>query len=96
MNQMLEIIKRLPLGYSEVLYGNKKYGTTHTMFNQGKSHKVFAEELGGVDFISLNLYLTHKGEQIKPCEMPMGKVIDFLTRFALINNSSTKNQEWIK
>ncbi|WP_273569030.1 peptide methionine sulfoxide reductase [Maribacter halichondriae] len=75
---LLEKIRILPIGYSKVLYRNKKYGVTRTDFNSGKSIKLFAEELGGNDFISLNYYLTETAESLKPCEMPEEKVIDFL------------------
>ena len=47
-------------------------------FNQGKSFKVYAKELEGSDFISLNYYLTKKDNYLKPCEMPAEKVIHFL------------------
>lgn len=75
---ILQQLHQIPLGYSEVLYQGKKYSVTRKDFNNGKSTKVFAEELGGTDFISFNWYLTQKGEQFKPCEMPKEKVIDFL------------------
>lgn len=72
------IIDRLPAGYSVVSYRNKKYGLTKAVFNRGRSVKIYAEELGGPDFISLNFYLTGRGEQLRPCEMPAEKVVAFL------------------
>lgn len=72
------LIFRIPEGYSEGSYNGRKYGITRTDFNAGKSFKVYAEELGGSDFISLNFYETKTGELLKPCEMPEGKVIAFL------------------
>ena len=75
---VLSNIKRLPLGYSEGIYNTKKYGITKTVFNNGKSVKIYAEELGGTDFISLNYYITLNKELLKPCEMPEQKVIEFL------------------
>jgi len=71
-------IRQLPEGYSLGFYRGKKYGITKRSFNRGRSFKVFAEALGGRDFISLNFYLTTGGEHLKPCEMPPEKVIDFL------------------
>lgn len=73
-----KLIEILPHGTSEAIVNNKKYLITRKDFNGGKSSKVYAEELGGKDFISFNLYLTSNGEQFKPCEMPPRKVIDFL------------------
>nr|WP_321232240.1 peptide methionine sulfoxide reductase [uncultured Psychroserpens sp.] len=83
----MSILKRifgLPKGYSEVIFQNKKYGITRTDFNKGKSIKVFAEELAGNDFISLNYYITSDKELLKPCEMPEEKVIRFLNDYKII------------
>ena len=75
----LEVITtELPIGYSEGDYQGRRYGITKSAFNNGKSFKVYAEELGGKDFISLNLYLTNEGAVLKPCEMPEQKVKSFL------------------
>lgn len=46
-------IEKLPLGYSEAVYSDKKYGLTKSEFNKGNSIKIYADELGGNDFISL-------------------------------------------
>ncbi len=82
---VLEKIKQLPVGYSEVKYKNKKYGVTRTDFNQGKSFKIYAEELKGKDFVSLNYYVTSKKELLKPCEMPEKKVLDFFKNYKTID-----------
>lgn len=74
------IIEGLPIGYSEGEFQGKRYGISKSVFNQGRSLKVFANELGGTDFISLNLYLTKKGAVLKPCEMPEEKVKEFLNK----------------
>lgn len=81
---ILEKIKTLPIGYSEVLFQKKKYGVTRTDFNKGNSVKVFAEELGGNDFISLNFYITSTSENLRPCEMPEEKVIHFLNHMQVL------------
>ena len=88
---MMSILKRivlLPKGYSEVLFQNKKYGVTRTDFNNGNSIKIYAEELAGNNFISLNYYITSTEEFLKPCEMTDEKVIQFLNNFKIINNES--------
>jgi peptide-methionine (S)-S-oxide reductase len=80
------IIKRIQLlniGYQVISYKGKKYGVTRTDFNEGRSIKVFAEELGGTDFISFNFYMLKSGDQLKPCEMPVEKVLDFLTNYEI-------------
>lgn len=81
---LLERIQQLPLGYSEVWYERVKYGVTKSEFNHGNSYKVYAEELGGNNFISLNYYCTSTREILKPCEMPTSKVIHFLENYMLI------------
>lgn len=78
---LLNQIIKLPLGYSEVRYMKRKYSVTRTDFNNGNSFKVFAQELGGNDFISLNYYVTKKSESLKPCEMTQQKVVDFLNGY---------------
>ena len=77
-------ILAIPLGYSHVLFQNRKYGVTRSDFNKGKSCKVYAKELGGNDFISFNFYITDKMEKLNPCEMPEAKVITFINNFILL------------
>ena len=84
MNHLLPFIKQLPEGYSEGVYKTAKYGISKQTFNEGKSFKVFARELAGKDFISLNYYITSTQELLKPCEMPEKKVIDFLKNVQLL------------
>ncbi len=83
MSELLNKIQSFPSGYSVVWYHDKKYGLTRTDFNNGKSIKLFAEELGGNDFISLNYYIMSHSERLKPCEMPQQRVIDFITEAVL-------------
>ncbi|MEX0290927.1 MAG: peptide methionine sulfoxide reductase [Flavobacteriaceae bacterium] len=78
---LLQRIMAIPLGYSELSYQKKKYGVRRSDFNGGQSIKIYAEELGGSDFVSLNYYITSKAESLKPCEMPKQKVIDFLKNY---------------
>ncbi|WP_452222213.1 peptide methionine sulfoxide reductase [Lacinutrix salivirga] len=80
---MINYINKIPEGYSEGHYNNKKYSITKQTFNAGKSFKIYAKELQGNDFISLNYYITSSKELLKPCEMPKQKVIDFLKHIKL-------------
>lgn len=77
--------QKFPEGYSTGMYQGKKYGINKTTFNNGKSLKLYAEELGGSDFISMNFYTTKEKELLKPCEMPEAKVVDFLNKVKLLN-----------
>lgn len=55
-----------------------RYVVSKTAQIGGRSWKLVAEELGGGDYVSLNLYRTAKGALLRPCEMPEAKVIDFV------------------
>lgn len=81
---ILEKIQKLSKGYSKVTYSGRNYGVVGSVFNNGKSYKILAEELGGNDIISLNYYITNKEDSLKPCEMPEEKVIRFLNNYKLI------------
>lgn len=83
---ILNRIQQIASGYSVLSYQEKKYGVTRTDFNNGKSIKLFAKELGGNNFISLNYYLLTSGDQLKPCEMPRSKVLDFLMNYKEVTN----------
>ncbi|WP_128755257.1 DM13 domain-containing protein [Aquimarina sediminis] len=88
-NPVLKIIKNIPEGYSEGKYNNKKYSITKETFNDGKSFKIFGEELQGNDFISLNYYITSSKNLLKPCEMPEDKVIHFLKNVTLLKDKGS-------
>ncbi len=75
----LAALERIPRGYSQGHYAGHRWGTTLTEAAGGRRIKLFAEELGGTDCVSFNLYLTGDGKpQLKPCEMPAAKVVDFV------------------
>ncbi len=68
-----------PLGYFTATYAGHRYGVTRSVHANGRSMKLFAEQLGGSDVISLNIYAPPSGEPaLKPCEMPLDKVTAFI------------------
>lgn len=70
---------RLPAGGYGGTYEGRRYRLTKTLMATGRSQKLEAEELGGTDYISFNLYRLAGGEALlKPCEMPPEKVIHFV------------------
>lgn len=82
-NSVADLLARLPEGWSEVLYRGRRWGVTRTRHVGGRVEKVYAEELGGADVVSANLYVVDGGhgegdEQLRPCEMPAATVLDFL------------------
>ncbi|MEM7508364.1 MAG: hypothetical protein AAF415_16650 [Pseudomonadota bacterium] len=69
----------LPDGYFQADFAGRHYGVVKRVFNAGRSVKLVGRELGGTDYISLNLYALADGRHLlKPCEMPAGKVVDFV------------------
>ncbi|HEX4430723.1 MAG TPA: peptide methionine sulfoxide reductase [Frankiaceae bacterium] len=75
------LFDRVPVGWSEVRYKGRRYGLTRSVAAAGRAMAVYAEELGGRDIVSANLYLTAGGSELRACEMPSAKVIDFLAGF---------------
>lgn len=71
----------LPEGTVRGTAHTRRYVATKTLFNEGRSVKLVAEELGGADYISLNCYLLSEGPLLKPCEMSAEKVVAFVLGF---------------
>lgn len=79
LEPFLTALREIPRGYSDGQYQGRRWGTTLTEAAGGRRLKLFAEELGGTEFVSFNLYVTGDGTpQLKPCEMPAARVIDFV------------------
>jgi hypothetical protein len=72
-------LDHIPEGYSEGLYEGRRYRVEKTVLAGGKSLKLVAWEMGGPDYISLNLYTLASGDRLNPCEMPEDKVRAFVT-----------------
>ncbi len=72
-------------GAYDVIFSAKRYLFRKETHLGGKLVKVYAEELGGNDFISLNYYPQTLNGLLKPCEMADRKVIDFVNRAKRIN-----------
>lgn len=83
-----ERIIQLPDGITVGTFHGRTYQITKETFNEGKSQKLFAKELGGNDFISLNHYRLASGDRICPCEMPLEKVTAFLRDFQVTQSPS--------
>lgn len=69
----------LPVGYSEGQYLGRRYRIEKTLHSRGRSIKLVARELGGTNYISLNLYRLAAGDRLKACEMSDAKVRAFVT-----------------
>ena len=75
---LAELLDRFPAGWSEWAYDGRRYAVTKTLRAGGRAVSLYAEELGGTDVVSTNLYLTSGSEELRPCEMPAAKVLAFV------------------
>ncbi len=76
-------LQTLKDGANDVIFEDKRYLLRKETNLGGKLIKLYAEELGGNDFISLNYYPNIKDGLLKPCEMPKDKVIKFVLELHL-------------
>ena len=76
-------LSRIPEGYSEGLYRGRRWRMEKTTHTEGRSVKFYARDLGGADFVSLNLYRLATGDVLRPCEMAEDKVRGFVLGVAL-------------
>jgi hypothetical protein len=74
------ILTSWPRGYFTARYEGRRYGVSNTAHANGQSFKLYAEQLGGADRISLNIYRPAGSAEpaLKPCEMPIDKVTAFV------------------
>ena len=74
-----------PQGYFIAAFRGRRYGVSNTTHAGGRSLKLYAEELGGPDVVSLNLYTPEHGDAaLRPCEMPVEKVVEFVREAVLV------------
>lgn len=72
----------LPAGYTVGRFRGRKNGTSVELSADRRRLKLYAQALGGNDVVSFNLYrLGEDGWRLKPCEMPVPKVVDFVLGF---------------
>lgn len=78
LDAFLTAFDALPFGTHDGVFEGRRYVVTKSALAEGNAQKLVAEELGGSDYISLNLYRLAKGPLLKPCEMPEAKVMAFV------------------
>ena len=76
--ELERLVDRVPEGWTVVVYDGRRYGLTRTTRAAGRSVSLLAEQLGGTEVVSTNVYRTSDGDVLKPCEMPAEKVLAFL------------------
>ena len=72
------LLERVPEGWTRVSYNGRTYGLARTTRAGGRSITISAEELGGNDLVSANVYRTVAADHLRACEMPTAKVLEFL------------------
>ncbi len=72
----------LKTGHHSGHFDGRRYGVTIERPVKARITKLFAQELGGSDIVSFNLFIVGGGQAVlKPCEMASDKVIDFVLGF---------------
>lgn len=84
LDAFLAAFERIPVGTHRAMFRQRGYIVTKSSVVNGAGFKLVAAELGGADYISLNLYALGSGPLLKPCEMPKKKVMDFVTGLKLL------------
>jgi peptide-methionine (S)-S-oxide reductase len=79
------LVERVPEGWTEVGFAGRRYGLTRVTRAGGGSVSLYAEELGGPDVVSTNVFRTASGPLLRPCEMPAEKVLAFLRGWSVIS-----------
>lgn len=72
------LLGRVPEGWSSASYAGRRWSVTRTTRAGGRSASVYAEALDGSGVVSTNAYALADGWVLKPCEMPLATVVDFL------------------
>jgi len=73
----------IPEGHSLGAYDGRRWRVEKTTFTGGRSVKLYAHDLAGAEFVSLNLYHLASGDVLKPCEMAEAKVRAFVLGFVV-------------
>ncbi|WP_235918953.1 hypothetical protein [Aureimonas psammosilenae] len=81
MDEFIAKLGSLPEGHADYIHDGRRYGGTLSVSADRRRFWFYAEELGGTDRISCNLYLLAGGKPLlRPCDMPAEKVVDFVIR----------------
>ncbi len=77
--EFLAAFDALPVGGYGASFRGRRYRVSKAQMSNGRSQKLEAEELGGNDYISFNVYRLAAGDALlKPCEMSEEEVVTFV------------------
>ena len=76
--ELTALVDRVPEGWTAVAFHGRRYGLSRVTRAAGRSVAVYAEQLGGPDVVSANVYRTTSGDLLRPCEMPAATVLEIL------------------
>lgn len=77
-------LSKLPDGAMEGMFQGQKWGATIQRSADRRRIWLFAEQRGGTDIVSFNLYVLSGGKAVlKPCEMSSDEVIAFVLGFQI-------------
>ncbi len=72
-------LEAFPEGYVEDYFQGRRWRATVKRSDDGRRVWLFAEELGGEEIVSFNLYVVSGGRPaLKSCEMSSQKVVHFV------------------
>lgn len=78
MRSLDDLLAGIPVGWSRVEVDGRSYGMSRVDRVGGRAVTIHAEELGGTDVVSANVWRTGHGLELRPCEMAAEKVLGFL------------------
>lgn len=76
--RFLDAVDALPAGYAEGTYDGRRWGVTLDTSPDRRRRWLYGEALDGSDHVSFNLYRLDAGPALRPCEMPVAKVVGFV------------------
>jgi hypothetical protein len=76
--QVARALSRMPRGTFRARSLGVDWVVTRSVFAKGASEKLVARALQGPGYISANLYHLESGPRLRPCEMPVARVLDFI------------------
>jgi len=77
-----EALAQLNDGHQEGDFNARRWGATVHRSKDGRRVWLLAEQLGGREIVSFNLYHTNdSGSVLMPCEMSSEKIVEFVLHF---------------